>query len=78
MEQVTDRPRLFSIGHVAEALEVSPSVLRKWERLGLVDPPARVGRNDRRVFSEGELEALRLFASARRRQQRQQRSQQPA
>ncbi len=78
MQQVTDRPRLFSIGHVAEALELSPSVLRKWEGQGLIPSPARIGRDDRRAYREDELEALRLFASARRRQQRQQRQQQPA
>jgi DNA-binding transcriptional MerR regulator len=69
--QATDQPRMFSIGHVAEALQVSPSIIRIWERDGLIPPPARVGRDDRRVFSESELEALRMFAAARRRQQQQ-------
>jgi DNA-binding transcriptional MerR regulator len=72
MQQVTDRPRLFSIGAVARALGLSESVLRKWEKQGLIDGPARIGGDDRRAYREDELEALRLFASARRRQQQQQ------
>lgn len=69
--QITDRPRLVSIGAVATALGLSDGILRKWEKLGLIDPPTRIGGDGRRVYREDEIEALRLFAESRRRQQRQ-------
>ena len=64
--QSTEQPRLVSIGAVAEALSVSESIIRVWERDGLIDPPARIGRDNRRVYTEGEVEALRLLAEGRR------------
>ena len=69
--QSTDQPRLVSIGSAAEQLKVSQSVLRKWERLGLIDAPARVGGDNRRCYTEGQIEALRTFADGRRQWQRQ-------
>ncbi len=69
--QSTEQPRLVSIGAVAEALSVSESIIRVWERDGLIDPPARIGRDNRRVYTEGEVEALRLLAEGRRFRRRQ-------
>jgi len=62
----TDQTRLVSIGAVAEALGCSESVLRVWERDGLIAPPARIGGDGRRVYREDEVEALRLLAEGRR------------
>ena len=67
----TDRPRLVSIGAVAQALGCSESVLRKWEGQGLIEPPARIGGDGRRVYREDEVEALRMIAEGRRFRQRQ-------
>ncbi len=77
--QATDQPRLFSISAVATALDVSPSIIRIWERDGLIDAPMRIGGDARRVYREDEVEVIRLLAESRRRQRRQQRQrQQPA
>ncbi len=62
----TDRPRLVSIGAVAQALGCSESVLRKWEGQGLIAPPARIGGDGRRVYTEGDIESLRMIAEGRR------------
>jgi len=67
----SDQTRLVSIGAVAEALSVSESIIRVWERDGLIDPPARVGGDNRRCYRPDEVEALRLIAEGRRLRRRQ-------
>jgi MerR family transcriptional regulator/heat shock protein HspR len=50
---------LFFISVAAEMLGMHPQTLRKYERLGLVQPTRTVG--DMRVYSREELEKLRLI-----------------
>ena len=69
--QSTDRPQLVSIGAVAEALSISESIIRVWEKDGLIDPPARIGRDNRRCYRPDEVEALRMLAEGRRLRRRQ-------
>jgi MerR family transcriptional regulator/heat shock protein HspR len=51
--------RLFLISMAAEMLGMHPQTLRKYERLGLVQPTRTVG--SMRVYDREELERLRLI-----------------
>jgi MerR family transcriptional regulator/heat shock protein HspR len=53
------RQELFLISMAAEMLGLHPQTLRKYERLGLVQPTRTVG--SMRVYSREELERLRLI-----------------
>jgi MerR family transcriptional regulator/heat shock protein HspR len=48
---------LFLISMAAEVLGMHPQTLRKYERMGLVQPPRTVG--SMRLYSRDELERLR-------------------
>ena len=48
--------RAFRIGEAARRLDVSPSVLRLWERQGLIRPTRTTGGY--RLYSEADLEVL--------------------
>lgn len=50
---------LFLISMAAESLGMHPQTLRKYERLGLVQPSRTIG--SMRVYSRDELERLRLI-----------------
>ena len=50
---------LFLISVAARMLGMHPQTLRKYERLGLVQPTRTVG--SMRVYSRGELERLRII-----------------
>jgi MerR family transcriptional regulator/heat shock protein HspR len=50
---------LHLISAAAELLDMHPQTLRKYERLGLVQPPRTLG--SMRVYREDELERLRLI-----------------
>lgn len=50
---------LFFISVAAEMLDMHPQTLRKYERLGLVQPTRTVG--SMRLYSREELERLRLI-----------------
>ncbi len=50
---------LYFISMAARLLEMHPQTLRKYERLGLVQPTRTVG--SMRVYSKDELERLRLI-----------------
>ena len=52
---------LHLISSAAELLDMHPQTLRKYERLGLVQPPRTLG--SMRVYSDEELERLRLIKS---------------
>jgi MerR family transcriptional regulator/heat shock protein HspR len=52
-------PNLFFISVAAEMLGMHPQTLRKYERLGLVQPTRTVG--SMRLYSREELEKLRLI-----------------
>ena len=54
-------PDWVLISMAAELLEMHPQTLRKYERLGLVQPPRTLG--SMRVYSRQELDRLRLIKS---------------
>ena len=51
--------RLYFISMAAEMLGMHPQTLRKYERLGLIQPTRTIG--SMRVYDRGELERLRLI-----------------
>jgi MerR family transcriptional regulator, heat shock protein HspR len=53
------QPDLYFISMAAQLLEMHPQTLRKYERLGLVNPTRTVG--SMRVYTSDELERLRLI-----------------
>ena len=57
--QSTTQQELFFISVAAEMLGMHPQTLRKYERLGLVQPSRTIG--SMRLYSRGELERLRLI-----------------
>jgi DNA-binding transcriptional MerR regulator len=63
-DSVTDpddiQKRYFSISEVADLLDVNTSVLRFWERQFREIAP-RKGRNGRRLYSEKDVETLRII-----------------
>jgi MerR family transcriptional regulator/heat shock protein HspR len=56
---MTKRPEIFLISMAAELLEMHPQTLRKYERLGLVQPSRTLG--SMRVYTQDELDRLRLI-----------------
>jgi MerR family transcriptional regulator, heat shock protein HspR len=50
---------LYLISMAAEMLGMHPQTLRKYERLGLIQPPRSIG--SMRLYSRDELERLRLI-----------------
>ena len=56
---MTIEQNLYFISMAARLLEMHPQTLRKYERLGLVQPTRTVG--SMRVYSKEELERLRLI-----------------
>lgn len=56
---MTKRPELFLISMAAELLEMHPQTLRKYERLGLVQPHRTLG--SMRVYTRDELDRIRLI-----------------
>jgi MerR family transcriptional regulator/heat shock protein HspR len=50
---------LFFISTAAEMLGMHPQTLRKYERLGLIQPTRTIG--SMRLYARGELERLRLI-----------------
>jgi MerR family transcriptional regulator/heat shock protein HspR len=53
------RPELFLISMAAELLDMHPQTLRKYERLGLVQPHRTLG--SMRVYTQEELDRLRMI-----------------
>jgi len=56
---MTDVDALYFISMAARELGMHPQTLRKYERLGLVQPTRTIGSV--RVYSRGEIERLRLI-----------------
>lgn len=56
---------VFTIGIVAEMVQLHPQTLRQYERLGLVIPHRRKGRS--RVYSRQNVEQIRLVTTLTRR-----------
>ena len=52
-------PELYFISMAARRLGMHPQTLRKYERLGLIQPTRRIGTM--RLYSEEELDRLRLI-----------------
>lgn len=52
-------PELFLISMAAELLDMHPQTLRKYERLGLVQPSRTLG--SMRVYTRDEVERIRLI-----------------
>lgn len=52
-------PELYFISMAAKLLGMHPQTLRKYERLGLVQPTRRIG--SMRLYSEEEIHRLRLI-----------------
>lgn len=59
---------MFSLGGVARELRVSPSTVRKWERLGLIEPAMRLEGSDRRIYAVSDVEAIKARVALRRRE----------
>ncbi len=57
---------LVSSGHVAQALGISLSYLRKLERTGITPPAQRVAGLDRRIYRREEIEDIRRLLAERR------------
>lgn len=55
---MSDR-QLYFISMAAQQLGMHPQTLRKYERLGLIQPTRRIGTM--RLYSQDELERLRLI-----------------
>ena len=54
-----DEPDLFFISIAARMLKMHPQTLRKYERLGLVQPTRTIG--SMRLYSRDELERIKLI-----------------
>lgn len=59
--RVEDETDVFFISMAAQMLGMHPQTLRKYERLGLVQPSRTIG--SMRVYSRDEMERLRLIKS---------------
>jgi MerR family transcriptional regulator/heat shock protein HspR len=59
MRGMTKQPELFLISMAAELVEMHPQTLRKYERLGLVQPHRTLG--SMRVYTRDELDRIRLI-----------------
>ncbi len=62
--------RFLGIGDVAKALSVSPATVRLWEKHGVIEPAARTGAGERRIWQEEELEAMQIRIAERQRAMR--------
>ena len=59
VSDMADQDELFFISMAARQLGMHPQTLRKYERLGLVQPTRTIGAV--RVYSRGEIDRLRLI-----------------
>jgi MerR family transcriptional regulator/heat shock protein HspR len=57
--KIDDEPDVFFISMAAQMLGMHPQTLRKYERLGLVQPSRTIG--SMRLYSRDELERLRII-----------------
>ena len=58
---MAERTEFYLISMAAEMLDMHPQTLRKYERLGLVQPQRTLG--SMRVYTRDELDRLRLIKS---------------
>ncbi len=59
-------PEFFGISDVAERLGVSPSGVRRWERIGWIPPATRVAGSGRRLYRPTDIEEIRQRVEAER------------
>ena len=59
MQGMAGDPQLYFISMAARLLGMHPQTLRKYERLGLINPTRRIGTM--RLYSHAELERLRVI-----------------
>ena len=57
--------KFYEVSDVARALNVADATIRLWERVGLIDPPARTP-GGRRIFTEREVATIREQHETRR------------
>ena len=62
---------LFTIGHLADALERSPETIRRWERAGILPRPryrrrSTSHRGERRLYSAGQIRLINYAAQEAR------------
>jgi len=55
---------------LAARLGISPSLIKYWERTGVIEPARRIEGSGRRIYREADVEVIRAQA-ARRRDRRQ-------
>jgi MerR family transcriptional regulator/heat shock protein HspR len=58
-KEMADDTELYFISMAAQRLGMHPQTLRKYERLGLIQPTRRIGTM--RLYSHEELERLRMI-----------------
>ncbi len=56
----------LGIGDVAERLGVSPSGVRRWERIGWIPPATRVAGSGRRLYRPSDIQEIRERVEAER------------
>ncbi|MDP9354536.1 MAG: MerR family transcriptional regulator [Chloroflexota bacterium] len=56
----------LGIGDVAERLGVSPSGVRRWERIGWIRPAVRIASSGRRLYRPDDIEEIRQRVEAER------------
>ncbi len=56
----------LGIGDVAERLGVSPSGVRRWERIGWIRPAVRIASSGRRLYRPDDIEEIRTRVNAER------------
>ncbi len=59
-------PEYYGISDVAERLGVSPSGVRRWERIGWIRPAVRIASSGRRLYRPDDIEEIRLRVQAER------------
>ena len=57
-------PSTFTIGQLSQAASIAPPTIRYYEKIGLLDKPARSGSNYR-LYNEDDLARLAFVARAR-------------
>jgi len=48
----------LSTHELADRVGIHPNTLRKWDKLGLLDPPARRNKNNHRVWEPEDVERV--------------------
>jgi DNA-binding transcriptional MerR regulator len=56
----------LSVGGVASRLGVSPTMVRKYERQGIIPPAERLEGNDRRIWPAGDVDMMQVRIAERR------------